>query len=131
MKKKDFALSAFGMRVREIRQEREWTIAKLASALALEPYEIAQVESGLSKVKKEYLTKLFNCLELDTGDRAQLVKLAYGRNNKEARAFYREREEIHVRSARAVENFHKWGPAAFSRLREYVNDEEDVSVANG
>jgi transcriptional regulator with XRE-family HTH domain len=120
MKKSDFSLTTFGMRVREHRQSRGLTIRDFSSSLNVEPFEIAQMETGEREVDLRYVERVCDYLSLNLAERLELIKLASGRRNSHAQAFYRSRQALHLHAGRALQRMHEWRPAVIRRIGEYV-----------
>ncbi len=120
MKKTNFSLTTFGLRLREHRQEKAVTMGDVADALGFEPFEIAEFETGIRVPSIDYVQAISNYLQLAPLDEAELVKLYLGKRNKVAFLYYRQRKISHSQAEKALRNIHLWKPALIRKLDGYI-----------
>jgi transcriptional regulator with XRE-family HTH domain len=120
MKRSDYTLTTLGLRLREHRQIANITLGDLAGALGLEPFEIAEIETGVMPPRNDYVARAAEYLELGLGLRTELIKLQAG-NSQVSEKFYRSRKLAHARARKVLRSLHTWRPALIRGMRSYLD----------
>lgn len=120
MKKSNYALTTFGLRLREHRQANAVTMGDVADAFGIEPFEIAEFETGIRAPSVDYVRNVSSYLQLAPLDEAELVKLCSGKRNKIALLYYRQRKIAHNQADKALRSIHLWKPSLIRKLDGYI-----------
>ncbi|HEY2323177.1 MAG TPA: helix-turn-helix transcriptional regulator [Thermoanaerobaculia bacterium] len=65
---------AFGRRLRERREAREWTLEQLAEAAGMNPLQVGHIERGASDVKLSTIVKLAHALETTASELLRSIR---------------------------------------------------------
>lgn len=130
MKKKEFALSTFGLRLREHRQEKGRTIGDLADYVKMEPYEVSLFETGEKTAGLEYVRKVGQWLELSPLDVAELVHLARHKRSYRALQYYKCNKIVHSGAQKALQKLGNLGPAGIRCLKSVIQQSARLRSGN-